>query len=199
MRGILALRGRRMKPSSNRSLRIALILAWACSAATLGARADDNLADLVPSLVPSGITLPGPPVSHDPSVFNNNPRTAELAAGINAAIFSQLPAYPLASSSGGFTYAFNPETGLLERNTKSFGPLFAERALTLGKNKWNVGWIYTPAQYDTLDGVSLSNGDLVFTYHHTGAVVDANGVPIYAPASLPSDVIQTRLSLDVKI
>jgi hypothetical protein len=77
--------------------------------------------------------------------------------------------------------------------------LFAERALTLGKNKWNVGWIYTPAQYDALDGVSMSSGDLVFNYHHTGAVVDANGVPVYAAGSLASDVIQTRLSLNVKI
>lgn len=168
-----------MRPLLRRSVWFGILLTCAYSTTVSTGRADDNLADLVPSLVPSGITLPGPPVSHDPSVFNNNPRTAELAAGINAAIFSQLPAYPLASSSEGFTYAFNSETGLLERNTKSFGPLFAERALTLGKKKWNVGWVYTPAQYHTLDGVSLSNGDLVFNYHHTGVVVGADA-PLHA-------------------
>ena len=176
--------------------RLGLICLLVCASLTSMSRADENLADLIPSLISADFTLPGPPITHDGSVFLNNTATAKLAVGINAAIFSQLPAYPLGSSSGGFTYAFNPETGLLERNTKSFGPLFAERALTLGKNKWNVGWVYTSARYDSLDGISLG-GDLVFNYFHAGAAPADN--PDHATTSLGSDVIQTRLHLDVQI
>jgi hypothetical protein len=186
-------------PSLKGITRIALTCVFVGGLPTSTSRADEDLSQLIPSLISADFTLPGPPISHDPSVFTNNTRAAELAVGINGAIFSQLPAYPLGSSSGGFTYAFNPETGLLERNTKSFGPLFAERALTLGKSKWNVGWVYTSARYDSLDGISLGSGDLVFNYHHSGIVFDDHGVPNHADSPPKSDVIQTRLHLNVQI
>jgi hypothetical protein len=58
---------------------------------------------------------------------------------VNQAIMSQLTSLPLGSSSGGFTYAFNPEVGTFDRTSESFGPSLAERALTNGRGKLNFG------------------------------------------------------------
>src|SRR5437879_5767073 len=35
---------------------------------------------------------------------------------------------PVSSSSGGFTYRFNPALGTVERSSNSFGPFFVERS-----------------------------------------------------------------------
>src|SRR5258708_24700 len=49
---------------------------------------------------------------------------------INNALVSQLPTFPLGSSSGGFTYTFDPAIGASKRSSSTFGPSFAERPLT---------------------------------------------------------------------
>src|SRR4029079_10757007 len=49
---------------------------------------------------------------------------------INNALVSQLPTFPLGSSSGGFTYRFDAAIGAAKRSSETFGPVFAERALT---------------------------------------------------------------------
>ena len=42
------------------------------------------------------------------------------AALVNQAIITQLTSLPLGSSSGGFTYSFNPELGTFDRSSESF-------------------------------------------------------------------------------
>src|SRR4051794_11488462 len=52
---------------------------------------------------------------------------------VGAAVVTQIASVPLGSSSGGFTYVRNEQTGELRPKTTSFGPSFAERPTTLGK------------------------------------------------------------------
>src|SRR5687768_8711775 len=40
---------------------------------------------------------------------------------------AQVTTFPIGSSSGGFTWRFDPRVGAPTRRTRSFGPLFAER------------------------------------------------------------------------
>ena len=59
---------------------------------------------------------------------------------------------PLASSSGGFEIKLDPSTGLQVRTATTFGPSFAERALTSGEGKVSLGVNFMSSSYDQLGG-----------------------------------------------
>ncbi len=80
---------------------------------------------------------------------------------INNLFAAQLSSFPLGSSAGGFTWTFQPVTGTFNRASDSFGPIFTERALTIGRNKLNVGVNYQRVTFDHLDGKKLTGGELV--------------------------------------
>ncbi len=82
---------------------------------------------------------------------------------ISRALLVDLATMPLGSSSGGFTYQFNPTLGTLERRSSTFGPLFIERALGAGPNRLSVGLGVQYARFDTLDANRLRNGQFVTT------------------------------------
>src|SRR4029453_10245571 len=64
------------------------------------------------------------------------------------------------TSTGGFTFTFDPLLQVYKRSTSSFGPAFAERALTAGRAKVSLGgnWVYS--SYDSLGGFSLEGNEL---------------------------------------
>ena len=74
---------------------------------------------------------------------------------------------PLSSSVSGFTYDYNPDLDVYDRSTKTFGPLFSERAQTIGRRRFLVGMSGSYLEFnefdgDDLDSISLSElgGDL---------------------------------------
>ena len=58
---------------------------------------------------------------------------------------------PFGASSGGFLIKLDPSTGLQVRTATTFGPSFAERALTSGEGKVSVGVNFMSVNYDRLD------------------------------------------------
>jgi hypothetical protein len=58
---------------------------------------------------------------------------------------------PLGAASGGFLIKLDPSTGLQVRTATTFGPSFAERALTSGEGKVSVGVNFMSVNYDRLD------------------------------------------------
>src|SRR3954466_6475930 len=67
---------------------------------------------------------------------------------------------PLGTSTGGFTFTFDPSLRTWTRSASSFGPSFAERSLTTGKAKFSAGFNVLHAGYDSFGGYDLQNGDL---------------------------------------
>ena len=65
--------------------------------------------------------------------------------------------FPLVSVAPAFIYHFNPSTDIYERLTGVPGPLFSERALTIGKGQFNFGVGYSFINYSSINGVSLDN------------------------------------------
>src|ERR1700687_3699286 len=59
---------------------------------------------------------------------------------MNIALTSQLTAVPVPSPASGFTYKFDPATGTFVRSTRSFGPILADRAETIGRGRIAVGF-----------------------------------------------------------
>jgi hypothetical protein len=67
---------------------------------------------------------------------------------------------PLGTSTGGFTFTFDPNLRTWTRSASTFGPSFAERSLTTGKAKFSAGFNVLHAGYDSFGGYDLQNGDL---------------------------------------
>ena len=116
-----------------------------------------RLATLIPGLYGGdGITL-----ATDPSASHAAHFTVDSSAGINRLndqITSQIGVLPFSSALSGFTFAFDPSLGTFLRTTETLGPLFAERAPTLGA--WASSTCNSPIPFSPtipLPGKSLSH------------------------------------------
>lgn len=89
--------------------------------------------------------------------------TAATRDAITRALLLEVATLPISSSSGGFTYRFNPALGVTERASDSFGPIFVERALTAGRGRASFGASYRFNRFVELDGADLRDGTLVTT------------------------------------
>ena len=69
---------------------------------------------------------------------------------------AQATNFPIGSSSGGFTWTFDPALGIQTRRSNSFGSMFAERPLTNGRKKLNVSLAYQHTTFDSVAGQPLS-------------------------------------------
>jgi hypothetical protein len=116
---------------------------------------------------------------------------------INSTIVSQLPTFPVGTSSGGFTYTFDTASGTFSRRSESFGPAFAERALTIGRQRFSFGMNYQRGSYDRLAGRDLHNGDLKFYIRHNDCcpATAAGTSPLEPP--FEGDVVAAALSVDL--
>jgi hypothetical protein len=83
---------------------------------------------------------------------------------VSSAIATQLAVLPIISPASGFTYNYDKETGAFVRTTTSFGPIFAERAETIGRGKFAMGSSYQRFRFNTLDSNNLHNIPAVFTH-----------------------------------
>jgi hypothetical protein len=136
---------------------------------------------------------------------------------VNIALTSQLTAVPVPSPASGFTYKFDPATGTFVRSTRSFGPILADRAETIGRGRIAVGFNSQFFSFDRLDGVSLraipavfrhdayqttgGRSDVIATVNTIGASVTqftgalTYGVTDRFDLSLAVPIVRTRLSL----
>jgi hypothetical protein len=183
-----------------------LVLAWPTAAR------GQTLSDLLPRLLSEAVTMPSTTgaVAGNPHEAHFLPAAAQLQApyALNGAVVSQLATFPIGSSSGGFTYTFDEKTGIPQRSSGNFGPAFAERALTNGKGKLNVGMNYQHVSYDKFEGLGLG-GDVRFYLQHNDCcpLQLPDGTPNPAGILGPSqdvnpffegDLVKTTLSLDVR-
>ena len=121
----------------------------------------------------------------------------EVPLTINSIIASQLATVPLGSSSGGFSYTFNPSLGTFSRESSTFGSAFAERALTAGRGRFNVGFNFQRATYDTLEGENLKNGDVRVYLVHQDCCAPENAAGAPPAPFFEGDIIENRLSLSL--
>ena len=103
----------------------------------------------------------------------------------NVSLASQLTALPLPSPASGFTYSFDPDSGAFSRSAQSFGPILAERAETIGKNKVTVGFSYQRFSFDSIEGGDLNQVRAVFNHE------EPVGIPPNVDTSWKNDIIAT--------
>jgi len=148
-------------------------LMFGLAVAAAPARAQDlPLSHVLPDLVLTEIVLQrgliGPPHQAHFSPLINEPDNpvVEIVQGFNAQMATQFATFPLGSSTGGLTYVFDESVGTFRRGSASFGPSFAERALTIGRRKLSVGFNYQRTAYDTFEGQDLDDGSIKFYLRH---------------------------------
>ncbi len=81
---------------------------------------------------------------------------------LNTFIGTSISSFPLSSSTAGVTFDFS--TGKPVPTSTSFGPIFSERAQTLGRGRINMGFNFTYINFNKIRGVSTQ--DLRFTFTH---------------------------------
>lgn len=108
----------------------------------------------------SEATLPGeqPHFAHFNSDFQSN------FSQFGTALVSQLVTVPLPSPASGFTYQLDPSTGVFQRSTRSFGPILAERADTIGASHTSLGFAFQRFTFDTIEDLDLNRVPAVFTH-----------------------------------
>ena len=112
-----------------------LILAASLVALVPGDARAQELAGLVKRLfdqVTINATTPNPAnpaanIDHSSHFFLGGENLTLAVRQLNVALAAQLASFPLASSSGGFTFGLGPSGEIVPTST-TFGPLFAERA-----------------------------------------------------------------------
>jgi hypothetical protein len=126
---------------------------------------------------------------------------ATIISFLSNAIGSNVANLPVSASSGGETFSFEGATPV--RTSISPGPIYAERAQTLGSGRMYIGLSRTGLHYETLRGVPLDAIPLVFTHANVdfpgcdaiaGGDCTAYGIPV-----VENETIDFLLGLDVSV
>src|SRR5258705_3142862 len=89
------------------------------------------------------------------------PQNDSQVAALAELLSLEVSTAPVGTSTGGFVFTFDSQIGTLTRAAKSFGPTFAKRSLTTGKGKFSTEFNWLHANYDSVGGLDLRNGDLL--------------------------------------
>ena len=133
-----------------------------------------------------------------PSAVDNN---GTLIAFLTNAVGTNITNLPISATSSGPTFRF--EGGLPVQTSTSPGPVFAERARTLGRGRVLVGANVNVFNFKSVRGVNLEDIQLNFTHVNAdfpgcdsifGGDCSQVGIP-----SLENDFIQLDISLDLEV
>lgn len=111
---------------------------------------------------------------------------------LNNQIASEIRPFPVAPSSGGVTYQFDPQQGTYRQTSDTLGPFIAARPQTLGEGKLSMSVAYINFRYDEFEGADLKNLRARFLH---GA--DTIGDPD-ARESFETDVINVVYDVDLR-
>jgi hypothetical protein len=126
---------------------------------------------------------------------------ATVISFLTNSIGSNVANVPASAASGGATFSF--QGGVPVRTSTSAGPIFAERAQTLGRGRVLATVTRTGAQFKTFRGVGLDNMKFTFTHANVnfpgcdsiaGGDCSLLGVP-----TLENETIDLSLALDVNL
>jgi hypothetical protein len=110
-----------------------------------------------------------------------------LIGFLSDAIGASIGSIPLSSASGGSTFQF--VNGAPVETAVSAGPIFGERALTLGRRRLLLGANVTRFAFQSLRGVPLNDIEFNFTHQNVGS-------PALGDPEFENDVLQVRTALD---
>ena len=84
-------------------------------------------------------------------------RTQAMIDQVRQGISRGISRIPFSSTPGGFVFRFDPVLGIPQPVTENLGPLFLERAPTLGRGVISAGVSWTKISFDLLDGKEVDD------------------------------------------
>ena len=121
-------------------------------------------------------------------------KPANIAASIavinslNNFIGTSVSSFPLSSTVAGLTFDFS--SGRPVSTSTSLGPIFSERAQTLGSGLFNMGFNFTYINFTKIRGIDTENLRLSFSHQDVGD-------PGFGDSANEFDVINFFMNLDV--
>jgi hypothetical protein len=109
---------------------------------------------------------------------------------ISDAIATNASNFPISATSSGVT--FKLVGGVPVKSTSSAGPIFGERAQTMGRGRFLMGANMSGIRFKTLRGVPIDNLSLTFTHEDIGN-------PGLGDPAFENDVINLRMSMYVDL
>lgn len=133
-------------------------------------------------------------------------------APINEAVGLQVSQLPFASPSSGITFVYDPTLKTFAPSTdESLGPVLGDRAITIGRHKFYLGFSYQFFNFSTIDGQNMNDIPAVLQ-HQPFAVPNAQGIPACSNQTALTaangyagdpcfvrDFIQTKNSIALKV
>jgi len=149
-------------------LRRWLVATLVCFGLTVAAAKAQNLcpsgvqSDKLICLLPQVYGVNGLELTNTGAEFQNNFLTSNLRP-LNSALARQSTLLSQTSPSSGLEFIWDPVNKVFLSATESFGPVFSERAETIGRHRVFLASGYEYIQFDSLDGINLKNLPVVFT------------------------------------
>jgi len=104
----------------------------------------------------------------------------QVTSALNASIATALSIIPLSSPASGVINRKDPGTGAELPVNSTLGPIFTERAETIGKGRFYVGFSHQDYHFTAFNGTSLNSLSILYTGGDPSKVVpsaSANGIP----------------------
>ena len=144
--------------------------------------------------------IPSTEVHGDHFIPSEVETNGSLLGVFTNAIATNIANFPLSSTVASQTFSF--VGGVPTPTSTSFGPIFAERAQTLGRGRFDVGFNYSSINFSQIRGTPLS--DVQFNFIHDNVdfpncdtIFETDCSDLGAPA-WEHDVIALTLDLDIE-
>ncbi len=128
--------------------------------------------------------------------YTVNQSFGSLLGALNGSIATALSIVPLASPASGVILRKDPVTGLQLDESATLGPIFTERAETLGKGRFYIGFSNQDFHFTHFNGASL-NGLSVFYGGGQSTALNVNGTALGTVPALARVGMDVRLSQDI--
>ncbi len=144
--------------------------------------------------------IPNTQVHGDHFIPSESEANGSVLEFFNAAIAANIAHFPLSSTVSSRTFVF--QGGVPTPTSGSFGPIFAERAPTLGRGRFNAGVSYSRLSFSSMRGVPLDDVILRFVHENSdfpgcdeifGGDCTEFGVPQFE-----HDVIELKLDMGIQ-
>ena len=124
--------------------------------------------------------IPGPNMKATLEAIGAAVGSPPLSDALASGTILEIASAPLSSGASGLTYVYDPTLGTYTRLADTFGPAFAQRALTSGRGKFTAGLSWNYVKFDEIAGEDVE-GFVPFT---------SNGF---------LNIVPTRVDLGLKI
>jgi hypothetical protein len=133
------------------------------------------------------------------SNFQVDTSIVKVNNAVNSSIATALGVIPLASPASGVIFQTDPATGVVLPATSTLGPVFTERAETIGKRKWYLGFTHEDLHFTSLNGQSLNGLRVLYTGGTPSGVTNIAGPNLSSTGNLASFPATFDIGMDVRL